>query len=291
MQLPTVIRTTALLAVHLVSSALFAVSQPHPHINDGEGHSSAPFFKVLDAEEGTEAFPLKSTQVKATVSGTIANVVIEQVYTNSGKKPIEAQYIFPASTQAAVHAVEMHIGDRIIKAKIQEKEQAKATYEKAKSEQKTASLLEQHRPNVFQMNLANILPGEEVRVLLTYSEKLTPVERVYELVIPTVVGPRYTSPAEKPDNWVANPYLPEGTPNPASFGVTVNLNTGLTLQALSSPSHIPTIEYKNPSTATVRLNASTEHANKDFVLRYQLADKQVASGFSCTRIVQRISFC
>ena len=39
------------------------------------------------------------------------------------------------------------------------------------------ALLEQHRPNVFEMNVANILPGDEVAVELRYTELLVPQRR------------------------------------------------------------------------------------------------------------------
>jgi len=97
--------------------------------------------------------------------------------------------VFPTSTRAAVHAMKMTIGTRIITAKIEERKKAREDYEKAKSEGKTASLLEQQRPNVFQMNVANILPGDEIKVELSYTELLAPEDNVYEFVYPTVVDP------------------------------------------------------------------------------------------------------
>jgi len=53
----------------------------------------------------------------------------------------------------------MSIGDRRLEAKSKKREEARRTYEAAKAEGKTTSLLEQQRPNVFQMNVANILPA------------------------------------------------------------------------------------------------------------------------------------
>jgi len=43
------------------------------------------------------------------------------------------------------------------------------------------------------MNVANILPGDEIRTELQYTELLTRTEGVYEFVYPTVVGPRYSN--------------------------------------------------------------------------------------------------
>lgn len=152
--------------------------------------TEAPYFTVEGVDGGrVDAFPVKRTGVKAKVSGIIAEVEVVQVYANEAEVPLEAVYVFPGSTRAAVQGLEMLIGERVIRAQIQEKGMARAGYEKAKAENKHATLLEQERPNVFKMSVANILPGAEVEVKLTYTEVLRPTDRVYEFVFPTVVGP------------------------------------------------------------------------------------------------------
>ena len=70
--------------------------------------------------------------------------------------PINARYVFPASTRAAVYAMRMRIGDQVIVARIKEREKAKQEFDQAKQAGKSASLLEQNRPNVFSMSLANV---------------------------------------------------------------------------------------------------------------------------------------
>ncbi|WP_424313743.1 VIT and vWA domain-containing protein [Haloferula sp.] len=275
MQTTSILHATA--AFTLLSTTLaFAIPQPHP---DGEDdRSQAPHFEIAGDGENTEKFPLKATEVKATISGVIAEVTVQQTYANTGTTPIEATYIFPASTRAAVHGVEMRIGERVIVAEIQEKTKAKATYEKAKNENKTASLLEQERPNVFSMSVANILPGDEVKVTLNFSEKLTATDRVYEFVYPTVVGPRYSNKDAKTEKWVGNPYLNEGVNTPATFAAEVKVRSGMPLQSLTCTSHQAEIEFSSEDQASVSLPPSGEAGNRDFVLRYRLADAQVVSG-------------
>ena len=85
-------------------------------------------------------------------------------------------------------------------AKIEEKEKARQDYEKAREEGKRASLLEQQRPNVFQMNVANIMPGDRVEVILKYTELLIPEKGVYGFIYPTVVGPRYSTERKTEEN-------------------------------------------------------------------------------------------
>jgi Ca-activated chloride channel family protein len=278
MSKPSITQVVTALAIFAARFA-FAVPQPHPFGDGPADKTLAPQFQVIGADANLEAFPLKATKVNATIAGVIADVTVEQTYANTGKSPIEALYVFPASTRAAVHGVEMRIGSRVIKAKIQEKKQARATYEKAKSENKTASLLEEERPNVFQMSVANILPGDEVHVTLHYSEKLASTDRVYEFNFPAVVGPRYSNKGGDTEKWVQNPFLAEGTKSPATFAVSVNVNAGMPLQSLKSPSHdTARVEFANKESAKVTLDPANDTGNRDFVLRYQLAEAEVASG-------------
>ena len=182
----------------------------------------SPYFYVQGGEEGVDALPLESTTADVRIAGIIADVVITQTYKNEGNKTLEAIYIFPASTRAAVYKMVMRIGERTIAAKIDERAKARRDYEQARSEGKTASLLEQMRPNVFQMNVANILPGDIIKVELSYTELLVPTDNEYEFVYPAVVGPRYSNTLEadaaENDKWVKNPYLPEGQRRVASSG-------------------------------------------------------------------------
>jgi Ca-activated chloride channel family protein len=202
----------ALIAVAIVFKSGYAQHQE-------EDKTLAPYF-VVKGDPTVDQLPLKDTQVDISVSGVIADVKVRQIYRNEGSRPINASYVFPASTRAAVYAMRMQIGNEIIIAKIKEREQAKQDFDKAKEEGKSASLLEQERPNVFSMSLANIMPQEQVEITLSYTELLIPTDNVYELVFPTVVGPRYASaPDEKgkrDDKFVATPYLRQGQQPPSA---------------------------------------------------------------------------
>jgi Ca-activated chloride channel family protein len=125
------------------------------------------------------------------VLGVIAEVVVTQQYSNTGTVPLEARYVFPASTRAAVHAMNVRSvtgSSRPISAR---RGLRGPNMPRAKQEGKTAALLEQHRANVFQMHVGNILPGDDVRVELAYTELLVPTDGVYRFIYPTLVGPRY----------------------------------------------------------------------------------------------------
>jgi Ca-activated chloride channel family protein len=248
-----------------------------------EDKTLSPYFMVKSDDPSVDRLPLLSTSADVNIAGVIADVKVTQVYKNDGKKPIEAVYVFPASTRAAVYAMKMTIGERTIVAEIRGREQARQEYEQAKQQGKSASLLEQERPNVFRMNVANIMPGDRIEVEMSYTELLVPTEGVYEFVYPTVVGPRYSNKpapgARDSDQWVANPYQHEGEKPLYTFDVKVNLEAGLPIQELTCPSHKTDIHYDGATSASVQLARSERSGgNKDFILQYRLSGGKVESG-------------
>jgi len=248
-----------------------------------EQDTISPYFFIEGNESSVENFPLKDTRVEVVITGVIAEVRVSQIYSNMGGEPINGRYIFPGSTRAAVHGMKMTIGDRVIRAKIKEKEEARKTYEKAKKEGKNASLLEQKRPNVFSMEVANIMPGDTIEIELKYSELLVPESGTYEFVFPTVAGPRYTSvtPEQTTDSeqWVHNPYLEQGSAPRTDFNLNVYLAAGMPIQEIGSNTHNINVDLKDESQAQVELTKQDGFGgNRDFILHYRLSRKQVSSG-------------
>jgi len=242
----------------------------------------APYFFV-QGDPGVDRLPLKDTQVQINVSGVIADVRVVQTYRNEGSRPINARYVFPASTRAAVYSMRMRIGDQVIVAKIKEREKAKQEFEQAKVAGKSASLLEQDRPNVFSMSLANVMPGDQIEIELRYTELLVPTDGIYEAVFPTVVGPRYSSQPEssapQSDQWVKSPYLHQGKKPTSTLHISTTISAGVPIQDLTCPSHALVPVWHSPSIAEVQLDdADPFQGNRDFILRYRLTGNQIASG-------------
>jgi len=183
-------RVMLCIAMSLLAAILMLVSPPTRADDSQAVKAQSPYFVVDSTDPSVDRLPLKSTSVDVRIAGVIADVTVTQHYRNEGQRPIEARYVFPGSTQAAVYAMSVRLGDRLLTAHIKEKQQARVEYDTAKKEGKTSALLEQERPNVFQMNVANILPGDEVAVELRYTELIAPNDGRYQFVFPTVVGPR-----------------------------------------------------------------------------------------------------
>jgi Ca-activated chloride channel family protein len=269
-----------------LASAGFALLVARPlHAQEAQGprlKTESPYFFVKSDDPAIDALPLKSTEVDVKVSGVIADVTVTQTYRNEGTRAIEAKYVFPGSTRAAVGGLNVRLADRLITAQIREKQQARIDYDAAKKEGRTAALLEQHLHNVFQMNVANILPGDEVKVELRYTELLVPQAGNYRFVFPTVVGPRYNSPQSENRNakWVGQPTLRAGTAPNTSFKMKVALDTPLGIKEVRSATHAIDVGKRDDDQhADITLARTGEPANnRDFVLDWRLAGEKIESG-------------
>lgn len=245
--------------------------------------TEAPYFKMNNTDASIDDLPLKSTDVKVDITSTIADVTIYQTYENKGTKTLEATYVFPMSAQAAVYNMEMRIGERLLVADIQEKGQAREAYEQAISEGKTASLLEQERPNVFQMSVGNILPGDVIIITLKYTEYVLPEEGIYSFVFPTVVGPRYNNPTNNAQaarsQFAATPYMKSEESTPAQFSLTASLSSSVPIADIQSKTH--QLEFTNTSSKFIEFDLKPGSAisnNRDFILEYSLRGKQIENG-------------
>jgi len=243
--------------------------------------------------------PLKHTDVKAEVSGFIARVTVTQQFQNPFSDKIEAVYTFPLPQAAAVDDMTIVIGDRIVKGKIMSREDAQATYDAAKARGQIAALLNQQRPNIFTQAVANILPGQQINVTISYVETLKYDEGSYEWHFPMVVGKRYipgpmtsdqpttnAEPAEAqelvterrrvPDaNSITPPVMPEGMRAGHDISIEVKIDAGVPLIGFQSVTHEIEAVQPDAGKAIVRLKDQATIPNRDFVLKYDVAGAKI----------------
>jgi Ca-activated chloride channel family protein len=238
--------------------------------------TESPYLEVLTPNA---VIPLKSTTVDVKISGNIAHVHISQTYQNTGSIPIEAIYIFPLSTKAAVHKMQMTIGDRTINAKIYEKQEAQRIYDKALKEGKRAAKLDQHHPNIFQMNVGNIVQNDQVTIDIYYTELLVPTTGEYEFVFPTVVGPRFTGENTSGEKTFNQPYTKKGIADTFDFDLNVQINSGIPIADVSSNTHKIKVHYPNTRIAEISLREENKNpSNRDFILKYSMRGKEIQAG-------------
>ncbi len=240
--------------------------------------------KVITESQDVEV-PLKHTSVDAEIAGFVSRVTVTQTFVNPFKDPIEAVYVFPLPHEAAVDDMTMKIGQRTIKGVIKKRDEARKIYEQAKKEGKTASLLDQERPNIFTQSVANILPGDNIEIQISYVEVLKYEQGEYEFVFPMVVGPRYipgSAIGKSGGGWapdttsvpdaskITPPVLKPGQRSGHDIDVTVKLDAGIPFYHLRSTSHEIDVKTNGKQKAVVTLKAFDTIPNKDLILRYKV---------------------
>ncbi len=232
--------------------------------------------------------PLKQTDVKMSVFGFVASVNVEQTFVNSFSEKIEAVYVFPLPTNAAVDDMEIIIGKRKIHGEIKTREEARKEYEQAKDAGTRAALLEEQRPNIFTTAVANIDPNAQVVVKIHYTERIAYDDGGFRFAFPMVVAPRYIPadmqlqdgklkrrplPAISDAEKITPPNLPIGA-RPGNISLVLDLEAGFPIKNLSSITHDVKTEKISPSHYKIQLARKDEIPNRDFVLDYKIAGEQ-----------------
>ncbi|MBH8572432.1 after-VIT domain-containing protein [Nostocaceae cyanobacterium CENA369] len=244
------------------------------------------------------AFPLKHTEVKAKIAGNISRMEVTQSFENPFTTTLEAVYIFPLPDEAAVDDMLIRIGDRTIQGSIKKRQEALAIYEQARKQGHTAGLLEQERDNIFTQSLANIKPGEQIDVIIRYSDSLKFERGNYEFIFPMVVGPRYIPGIAIAENAVGGgsaiapmtsnqdtdlvpdasrlnaPLLPAGMRSRHDINVTIEINAGVEISDINSPSHQIQI-IREGQLVNVKLAGTDTIPNKDLILHYQVSSNNI----------------
>ena len=248
--------------------AIFAFAQ--------DGKITEGSLRVVD-EKGAERglCPLKTTEVRAEISGFISRVTVTQTFQNPSAEAIEAVYTFPLPNNAAVDAMTINIGTRTVRSKIAEREAAQKIYEQAKQEGKVAALLEQQRPNIFTQYVANITPGAEIKVVISYVETLKYADDFYEFSFPMTVGERYLP--SSVDAGEAAKISPKSETRPAhTISLEMNIEAGVAIENLASNTHEIEVLQTSVSRFSIKLKNENEISNRDFVLKYKTAGAKMS---------------
>lgn len=224
------------------------------------------------------------------ITGPVARTVVEQRFRNQEDVWVEALYSFPLPEDAAVDGLTLKIGDRLIEGELKEKAAASAAYAQARQEGRKAGMLSQSRANLFTVSIANIPPGEEIAVRLTFQQALTRQDGTYRLDLPQTLTHRYRSPAPQtadlggavapapgnddvalgPDYDPANPPRYDSTGNVGHpVGIAIDLVTGEPLAEIGSSSHKLTVLDQGDKRYLVTLRDGEAVADRDFVLTWK----------------------
>ncbi len=258
-----------------------------------EAFPSSISYSSLESDLTFKQLPL-STDIEMHINSVVSRVSVKQTFSNESEQWLEGVYQFPLPENAAVDALKMHIGQRIIEGEVQEKQQARRTYEKAKAEGKRTSLVEQVRDNLFTTKLANIAPGESITIHIEFQQLVHNDGTHFSVRMPLGITPRYepaeiTATSDSDYDYYSSDdtetvYLSTPTHDSAELSpattlfntgsqpdrpvtVTVHLNPGFDLSLLESPYH-QIVTQQNGDQYTIQLEDPAQ-AERDFVLNWQ----------------------
>ncbi|HNG92219.1 MAG TPA: VIT domain-containing protein [Acidobacteriota bacterium] len=246
--------------------------------------------------------PLAKVDISARVADRVAHVTMLETFRNPHQEHLEAVYTFPLPGSSVVSSFEMKVGDRTIHGVVKERGEARRSYQQALEAGRRAALLEQERDDIFTVQVGNLPPGEEITIKLTYSERLPFFEDgTTELRLPLVVAPRYIpgQPVDRgnvgdgvemdtdavPDaSRITPPRLAAGFDPKVGCAIQVELirpeisGKSIEINDLCCSQHAVRTKTSSGS-VVVSLSRDNERLNRDFVLRWQLAETAVQSHF------------
>lgn len=278
-----------LLSIGIVWPAAFA-NTTDASIDPADLRAGSLLLKTSGEGRVVEALR-QSTRMRAQVTGNVARVRVTQTFENPGDEWVEGLYVFPLPAGAAVDELEMTVGERRIVGEIKRKAEARAAYERARSEGRRASLVEQERPNMFTTSVANIAPRSSITVEIAYLDVVPFRDGRYTLHLPLSITPRYTpgvmrdptSPwaaevaravnrygealqrADQAPHFSPNATPERVTPHVQNAQIDIELNPGFPLGAIDSINH-PISMSITESGRRISLQGDRVPTDRDFEL-------------------------
>jgi Ca-activated chloride channel family protein len=252
--------------------------------------------RIVNADGSRTDVASLDTTVDLQIHGLIAEIRVRQRFRNAGAAWQEGQYLLPLPEGAAVHALTLRIGERLIVGEIREKEAARSEYAQAVASGRKASLVEAHGANLFRTAIANVAPGETVDVEIAYWQQVAFRDGEFSLVFPLTFTPRYAlqeaagfvraqpeaAPNEANDTAAVTAGEPErfapvaaaalaipgATVGAPTVAISALLDPGLPLERVESSTHALAIE-QNGQRYAIRLADDVVASDRDFVLRWR----------------------
>jgi len=223
---------------------------------------------LLKTPGGLVPLPVLDLQVRLEVTGILVHGTLTQTFRNPTSEVIECVYVFPLPERAAVHHMEMRIGERRIVSVIRERKEAKQVYEQAKREGRKAALVDQERPNLFTTSAAGINPGETIDVSLDYQQEISYDRGEFGLSFPLTFTPRFTTDGAADSDRLTPPFARADLASFPQARLVARIDAGAPLQAVESDSHPITTRWDG-TVLVVEPRAGTVPADRDFHLRWR----------------------
>ncbi len=251
-------------------------------------------FGAMETSAGN--LPLRVLDLNVGVVGLFAHVKLKQEFVNTFAQPLEATYIFPMADRGAVTGFRMCINDRLIEGVIKERGEARQEYQAAIAAGKSASIVEEDRPDTFTMRVGNIAQGQSASVELDLVVPLIVFGGEATFRFPLVVAPRYIpgmsldvdaagsgtafdTDAVPDASRISPPVMLPGFPSRVRLNIGATIHgKGLHISNIASSLHAVTTHTEGHRTL-LRIQPG-ERVDRDFILRFQVATGSFETSFT-----------
>ncbi|XP_060770429.1 von Willebrand factor A domain-containing protein 5A-like isoform X6 [Neoarius graeffei] len=208
----------------------------------------------------TSQVPLKHIEVDLQVQGHVATVTSTLHYVNEEKQPLEAVFVFPMPSGAAVCQFSAKIADQEIVAEVQEKQEAREQYDDALSSGQQAFLLEESKESVdvFKLSVGSLPPGQSATITFTFITELSvQADHSLQFCLPAVLNPRYT-PAGT-GGGIVSEITSSSTGIPYSLSFTAHINSPNPIMKVESKCALEPLMFLNTDHTKAKISLCAGH--------------------------------
>eukprot|EP00092_Neocalanus_flemingeri_P042314 GFUD01046186.1.p1 GENE.GFUD01046186.1~~GFUD01046186.1.p1 ORF type:complete len:828 (+),score=250.72 GFUD01046186.1:263-2746(+) len=214
--------------------------------------------------------PLVSVHVDVKVVNFTAQVEVTQEFVNRERNPIECVYFFPVEEEAAVVDFTAELEGRKIQTQIKEKEAAREEYNQAVRNRQTAFLLEETKPDIFEIKVGHLSPGAGCKIKMTFLSELPVEEGKTKLTIPTTVAPRYIPMSDGSPEAIKIASIEHDFNSPVQMEMNLEVWMQTEIKSIKSPSHSLTEparkKVKEYFEADVKFAGQTTNMDRDMII-------------------------
>lgn len=185
----------------------------------------------------------------------VAETDVDQTFHNPYPHQVEGTYVFPLADDASVSGFSMLVNGVEIRGELLDRDEARRTYERIVTSMRDPALLEYVGSRLYKARIFPIPANGDVRLTLKYTQSLRIDDGLVTLTLPLRADAHTAEPA-------------------GSTSVSVEVRSQMAIKNVFSPTHAIRSVRPSNHTATVSFESTDTRSQRDFVLHYQLSEKE-----------------
>ena len=219
-------------------------------LTDGDdGMNRLPRHRIRRVQPES-SYRIKSIEINSTIDGQVAVTQVSQTFVNTGRRQIEASFVFPLPYDGAVDRMTFMVEGKEYEAKLLNAKKARDIYEGYMRRNQDPALLEWMGQGMFKTSVFPIPAGAERTVEIRYTQLLRQDGGVNDYLIPMSTAKYTSQPIEK-------------------FSIRSTINTTEKLKTVYSPTHDDIqVDRSGDNRAVVKLTRENYIPSNDVRIMY-----------------------